>query len=278
LKVWNISRVWNNFDRFGLRQFETESDSLRNVRTKLRVYCHLDVSVGDGLSHYFTVTRLGVACPILHESGWHAARFEMRDTETAEAVEALFQRELRNDGEQPALTERPPAAQSNDELRSEWKERIYYGEADEDYAMWAQQQQDQGIGVVGAGVRSHGHGLSRLRKASKEIAVRHSIKAEGSGIFSFIVTISGLLEREVMPLLRFQEEQRKNATPKAAKPSQSPKQTTISNFKTLKLSKSKKSPAGKVFLEELPPDVQEKVLGQIDAIEQAEGRIHEHGL
>jgi hypothetical protein len=87
LRVWN---TWNNFDRFDLRQIESESDSLRNVRTELRVLFHLDVFVGDGLSNHFAVTRLGVARPILHECGWHAARFKMGDTETAEAVETLF--------------------------------------------------------------------------------------------------------------------------------------------------------------------------------------------
>ena len=76
--IWNVR---NNFYRFGLRQFETESDSPRNIRTELRVFCHLDVSVRDGLSNYFTVTRLGVARPILHEGEWHAARFKVGDTE-----------------------------------------------------------------------------------------------------------------------------------------------------------------------------------------------------
>jgi hypothetical protein len=33
LRPWN---TWNNFHRFSLRQFKTESDSLRNVRTKSR--------------------------------------------------------------------------------------------------------------------------------------------------------------------------------------------------------------------------------------------------
>ena len=90
MKSWNIWSTWNNFDRFGLRQFETESNSLRNIRTEFRVFRHFDVSVGDGLSNYFTVTRLGVARPILHEGGWHVARFKVGDTEPAEAVETLF--------------------------------------------------------------------------------------------------------------------------------------------------------------------------------------------
>jgi hypothetical protein len=87
LRVWN---TWNNFDRFGLRQIESESDSLRNVRTELRVFRHLDVLVGDGLSNYFTVTRLGVARPIFHEGGWHITRFKVGDTEAAKSMEALF--------------------------------------------------------------------------------------------------------------------------------------------------------------------------------------------
>ena len=64
MNVWN---TWNNFDRFGLRQLKTESDSLRNVCSEFRVFGHLDVSVGDRLSNHFTVARLGVAGPILHE-------------------------------------------------------------------------------------------------------------------------------------------------------------------------------------------------------------------
>jgi hypothetical protein len=63
---------------------------LVNFRTEFRVFRHLDISVGDGLSNHFTVTRLGVARPILHEGGWHVARFKVGDTESAEAVEALF--------------------------------------------------------------------------------------------------------------------------------------------------------------------------------------------
>ncbi len=90
MRSWNTWSTWSNFDHFGLRQVETESDSLRNIRTELRVFCHLDVSICDGLSNYFTVTRFGMARPILHEGGWHAARFKMGDTEPAEAVEALF--------------------------------------------------------------------------------------------------------------------------------------------------------------------------------------------
>jgi hypothetical protein len=87
LRVWN---TWNNFDRSGLRQFKTDADSFRDFRSKFRFFCHLDVFVGHGLSDYFTVARLGVARPILHEGGWHVTRFKMGDTETAEAVEALF--------------------------------------------------------------------------------------------------------------------------------------------------------------------------------------------
>ena len=89
-RVCNIWSTWNNFGRFGLRQFETASDSLCNVRSGLRGFCHLDVSVGDGLSNYFAVTRLSMARPILHEGGWHPAGFKVGDTEPAEAMEALF--------------------------------------------------------------------------------------------------------------------------------------------------------------------------------------------
>jgi hypothetical protein len=87
LRVWN---TWNNFDRSGLRQFKTDADSFREFRPKFRVFCHLDVFVGHGLSDYFTVARLGVARPVPYEGGWHATRFKMCDAETAEAVEALF--------------------------------------------------------------------------------------------------------------------------------------------------------------------------------------------
>ena len=87
MRSWSI---WNNFDRFGFGQIESESDSLRNVRTELRVFRHLDVLVGDGLSNYFTVTRLGVARPIFHEGGWHITRFKVVDTEAAKSMEALF--------------------------------------------------------------------------------------------------------------------------------------------------------------------------------------------
>jgi hypothetical protein len=52
LRVWN---TWNNFDRFDLRQFETESDSLRNIRSELRVLRHLDITVGDGMDDRFQV-------------------------------------------------------------------------------------------------------------------------------------------------------------------------------------------------------------------------------
>ncbi len=38
---------------------------LCDIRTEFRVFRHLDVSVGDGLSNYFTVARLGVSRPIL---------------------------------------------------------------------------------------------------------------------------------------------------------------------------------------------------------------------
>ncbi len=87
MRVWN---TWNNFDRFDLRQFESQSNSLRNVRTELGVFRHLDVFVGDSLSNNFSVTRLGVTRPILYEGGCHVARFKVGDTETAKHVEALF--------------------------------------------------------------------------------------------------------------------------------------------------------------------------------------------
>lgn len=41
-------------------------------------------------SNYFSVTRLGVPRPILHLGAWHAARFKVGNTETADALEALF--------------------------------------------------------------------------------------------------------------------------------------------------------------------------------------------
>ncbi len=147
-------------------------------------------------------------------------------------------------------------------------EKVYYGEATEDSAMREQRRQEQGIGVVGAGSRSHGHGLKRLRIKSKDIRVRHSIKANGSGSFSYSVTLSGLLESEVIPLLKFQEQQRNNGVPQVTNESRSPEPTTDPNPQ--KPSRSKKSPAGMVSLDELPPDVQEKMLAQIKVKERAE--------
>jgi len=103
LRVWN---TWNNFDRFDLRQIESESDSISNIRTVFRVFRHLNVSIGDGLPHHFTVARLGVARPILHEGGRHPARFKVGNTEPVEAVEAKFHLEEPQLAEEPLSRER----------------------------------------------------------------------------------------------------------------------------------------------------------------------------
>ena len=70
LKAWN---TWNNFGGFRLRQLETKSDTLRNFRTEFRIFLHLDVFVGDGAFHRFTITRFGVSGPIFHEGMRHVA-------------------------------------------------------------------------------------------------------------------------------------------------------------------------------------------------------------
>jgi hypothetical protein len=178
-------------------------------------------------------------------------------------IDKAIQREHHNSKKGTMLPEQL-LTPSSEELRPEWKERIFYGEADEEYAIWAQKQQDKGIGVVGAGARSHGHGLKRLRTKSNAIPVRHSIKAKGSGSFSLILTLSGLLEREVIPLLRFQEEQRKNGVPKVVNLSQSPKPVTDPEPPTESLPEQ-------VHVDEVPLATREEVLLRIEKMEQAEG-------
>jgi hypothetical protein len=87
LRAWN---TWNNFDYSVLRQIESASNSLRNRRSEFSVLGHIDVLVRDGALHNLAVARVRMSRPVLHEAGRYTGRFQMRDTETAEAVESLF--------------------------------------------------------------------------------------------------------------------------------------------------------------------------------------------
>lgn len=171
----------------------------------------------------------------------------------------------------PALTELIAAPYSA-ELRPDMKEGVYYGEMTEEQAMYIQRREEKGIGVVGASNRSHGLGLTRLREKAKGIRVRHSIQAEGSGNHSFVVTIRGLREREVMPLLRFQEQQRWGTMLKPdikifedeGKNFVGPSPKRETNTRKHRTRKKENSPAGMVHIDELPPKARARVMAQIE--------------
>jgi hypothetical protein len=182
--------------------------------------------------------------------------------ENNSVVDKAIRAAHRNALEGPTLTEQI-AQPYSEELRPDLKEMVYYGEMSEHAAMQLQRKQEKGIAIAETGGRSHGIGLDRLRTQSKEIPVRHSIGAKDSPSgYCYNLTMRCLLEREVISLLQFQQQQRTNGAPKTATPP-APAPSKPSKH----LLRQTKSPHGKVHVDELPPDVREKVMSDIQAVQ-----------
>jgi hypothetical protein len=195
--------------------------------------------------------------------------FKSEHPEYANEKNSVVDKAIHNAGRNasmgPTLTEQI-ARPYSEGLGPDMQEMVYYREMSQASAMELQRRQEKGIAIVGTGPRSHGMGLTRLRKTFEEFPVRHSIGAKDSPSgYCYNLTIRGLLEAEVISLLRFQEQQRTNGAPKTAtppapapsKPSKSPNH----------LLRQRKSPHGKVHVDELPPDVREKVMSDIQAVQ-----------